>query len=112
MFLGSGPNWSNVITKCSNSDQVIRTSEKRNESNLCCTGLYFFSTSNLFSEAYHGYYSLPHLNAPAEHFIAPIYNFLISRGNTIKVDIINRASVIFFGIPSEYQEFKKMKLRL
>ena len=111
-FLGSGPNWSNVITKDSYSDCVIRTSEKKNESNLCCTGLYFFSTSTLFREAYTAYHRADDLTTENEHFIAPIYNHLISKGKTIKVDIIKRSSVIFFGTPGEYQKFRKITLKL
>ena len=110
-FVGSGKNWSNVITLSQNSKRVVKTSEKKNESNLCCTGIYFFSNIKIFYESYVSYYNKKKsMKLNEEHFIAPIYNDLIAKGNFINVDVINRSSVIFCGIPSEYDEFKKHPL--
>ena len=108
-FIGEGSNWSNVVTESNGSSRVIRTSEKKNESDLCCTGLYYFFSVGCFLNCYREYYSLTEKDQNAEHYIAPIYNSLISSGAVVKVQIIDRSSVIFCGTPSEYSEFKAAK---
>ncbi|WP_340302352.1 capsular biosynthesis protein [Roseobacter sp. HKCCD7870] len=109
-FEGSGSNWSNVVVEAEGSRRVIRTSEKQNESNLCCTGLYYFSTKSEFINCYHSYYFDKISNLTNEHYIAPIYNVLISQGKIIMVDIIAKSSVIFCGTPNEYYEADGMLL--
>jgi NDP-sugar pyrophosphorylase family protein len=109
-FTGSGSNWSNVVTEFDGSSRVIRTSEKLNESNLCCTGLYFFSTVRKFISCYQSHYSTDNSDVNSEHYIAPVYNTLIARGEDIMVDIIPKSSVIFCGTPSEYYELDGMPL--
>ena len=109
-FTGSGSNWSNVVTEFDGSSRVIRTSEKLNESNLCCTGLYFFSTVRKFISCYQSHYSTDNSDVNSEHYIAPIYNTLIAQREDIMVDIIPKSSVIFCGTPSEYHELDGMPL--
>jgi len=109
-FKGSGLNWSNAVTEFDGSSRVIRTSEKQNESNLCCTGLYYFSTVNKFLDSYQSHYSAGNSDDNSEHYIAPIYNKLIAQGDEIMVDVIPKSSVIFCGTPSEYYELDGMPL--
>ena len=109
-FKGSGANWSNVITECDGSSKVIRTSEKLNESNLCCTGLYYFSTVNKFLRCYQSHYSNDNSNSNSEHYIAPIYNTLIAQREDIRVEIIPQSSIFFCGTPSEYYALERIPL--
>jgi len=109
-FRGSGSNWSNVVTEFDGSSRVIRTSEKLNESNLCCTGLYYFSTVRKFLSCYRSHYPSANSNVSGEHYIAPIFNTLIVQKEDIMVDIIAKSSVIFCGTPSEYYELDGVQL--
>lgn len=104
VFIGEGANWSNVIPSKSNSNLVLRTSEKKNESNLCSTGMYYFSSVSIFQEAF-GLAVKNDWASDGELFIAPIYNELITLGYDIRYEVIDRNDVIFCGVPSEYYDF-------
>lgn len=104
VFIGEGANWSNVVPKKSTENKVLRTSEKKNESKLCSTGMYYFSSANIFQKAYN-LAANNDWSIDGELFVAPIYNELIQLGYDIRYEIIDRDDVIFCGIPSEYQEF-------
>lgn len=103
-FIGSGTNWSNVITESAWSSRVIRTSEKLNESNLCCTGLYYFSSTGDYIRYYQSYFYNENSNIDSEHYIAPMYNAMIAQNKVIMVDVIPKSSVVFCGTPNEYYE--------
>lgn len=108
-FIGAGDNWSNVISDSNEPFRVLRTSEKLNESELCCTGAYFFSKAKNFLNDYEEFYlhqpsgSLRELET--ESFVAPMYNNSIEKGRVVKFTIINNSDIVFCGTPSEYQEF-------
>lgn len=108
-FIGAGDNWSNVISHSSEPFKVLRTSEKLNESELCCTGAYFFSKVKNFLNDYEEFYlnqTSGHLKElETESFVAPIYNNPITKGRVVNYTIINNSDVVFCGTPSEYQEF-------
>lgn len=106
VFKGEGDNWSFVELEHENSNAVIRTTEKEPISNLCCTGLYHFKSCKDFIAAYNYYCSRP-VNDwdKGELYVAPLYNYLISKNKNIMCNVINRDDVIFCGIPDEYIEF-------
>jgi NDP-sugar pyrophosphorylase family protein len=105
VFEGEGDNWS--FAKLGDDGEcVTETAEKRAISNLCSTGLYYFSSSDKYIEYFNQYACLsPDLWEKGELYIAPLYNIYISNGARILVNIIERNDVIFFGVPSEYSEF-------
>jgi hypothetical protein len=70
--------------------------------NLCCTGLYYFKRVDTYLKFYSDYIS--EVDIVSELYIAPIYNILIKNGLGIRYQLIKRDQ-IFFGIPSEYEEF-------
>ncbi|WP_028113272.1 glycosyltransferase family 2 protein [Ferrimonas kyonanensis] len=103
VFRGSGSNWSFVMTESLESTRVIKTTEKDPISNLCSTGLYYFSSKDTFLEAYNKMLALPRSEWPnGELYIAPLYNYLIQDGLDIQCEIIERKDVVFCGIPEEY----------
>lgn len=109
-FVGDGPNWSNAIVINAMSNTVIKTTEKQQSSNLCCTGLYYFSSTKLYKEGYERQYlARPQAPENSEHYVSLIYNQLILMGNIIKVFVIDRSDVIFCGIPNEYTDFLNSK---
>ena len=105
VFEGEGDNWSYVRPVSADSNIIDLTTEKNPISNLCCTGLYYFSTVSSYSSSYEHYLSLPEtMWEKGELYVAPLYNFLISKGLTIRYNLIDKDEVIFCGTPKEYQE--------
>lgn len=104
VFKGDGDNWSFIKPKSIESDKVIKTAEKTPISNLCSTGLYFFGKSVNFFDAYEAMVSKPESEwEKGELYVAPLYNYLISRGKDIRYHLIDEKEVIFCGTPSEYE---------
>ncbi|MGK0254956.1 MAG: dTDP-glucose pyrophosphorylase [Mariniflexile sp.] len=109
VFKGTGNNWSFAVAESATSNKVIKTSEKNRISDLCSTGLYFFSNTKKFMDSFDHYLSLPQSEwEQGELYIAPLYNYLIEKGEVIYYNLIEKNKVIFCGTPSEYYEFLKM----
>lgn len=109
VFKGSGSNWSYVRSE-NHSNQVIETAEKREISNLCCTGLYHFSQSSLFQAAFEEYSQLSQeLWDAKELYVAPLYNNIIKSGGNVKYHLIHSEDIVFCGTPEEYEFLKKIK---
>ncbi|MBD2795648.1 glycosyltransferase family 2 protein [Xenorhabdus sp. 18] len=105
VFIGSGDNWS-YVKPYNKSDFVELTTEKVPISNLCSTGLYYFSKATDYIDAFEFMASLdPQEWINNELYIAPMYNHLIKNGKRIKFNIIERKNVIFCGTPDEYHDF-------
>tara|TARA_B100001057_G_scaffold470715_1_gene532312 strand:- start:56 stop:775 length:720 start_codon:yes stop_codon:yes gene_type:complete len=105
VFIGQGSNWS--FLKHNKSGNVIETSEKNRISRLCCTGLYYFSKSSDFIDAFENL-KKNNLKVLNEYYIAPMYNYLIQKNKIIKYKKINNDSVFFSGTPNEYENLKKI----
>ena len=103
VFEGSGANWSYAKTESDDSTRVIETAEKQEISTHCSTGIYYFKKAGEFVAAYNENLVHPIKGVP-ELYVAPLYNFLIRDGKNIHIDIIPRTSVIFCGVPQEYEE--------
>jgi dTDP-glucose pyrophosphorylase len=104
VFEGSGSNWSFVAALSPDQDKVIKTTEKNPISNLCSTGLYFFRKASYFNDAYKNMINTPKAEwEKGELYIAPLYNYLISRGDNIRYHLIDYNEVVFCGTPSEYE---------
>ncbi|EGR7943724.1 glycosyltransferase family 2 protein [Vibrio vulnificus] len=111
VFRGEGDNWSFAKPLSSNSTLVVETAEKKQISNLCSTGLYHFSSVDLYLMAYDDYFQKPKAEwSKGEIYIAPLYNYLISKGKKIHYHLIDRDEVVFCGTPEEYHNFKQNKL--
>ncbi|WP_422450373.1 MULTISPECIES: glycosyltransferase family 2 protein [unclassified Endozoicomonas] len=111
VFEGSGDNWSFIKLDKNDHSRVALTTEKNPVSNLCCTGLYYFSDMQVFKNSFIEYASRPQSEwEKAELYVAPLYNLLISRGDSIGYDLIDDNQVIFCGVPQEYLDFKDTKI--
>lgn len=108
VFQGSGDNWSFVKPKQAGSTQATQTAEKNPISDLCCTGLYHFSSMVDYFTTYEYYIQQPQeLWEKGELYVAPLYNYLIEQGKDIHYHLIARSEVIFCGVPDEYAAFLK-----
>ena len=87
------------------SHKVIETAEKKQISNYCSTGLYYFKDSKKFIDSYETY--IKSCNGKIEHYIAPLYNIMISNGDEIHIDIISKNSIKFCGTPKECEDYMK-----
>jgi hypothetical protein len=105
VFEGNGDNWSYAKTENENSTKVIQTAEKEEISHYCSTGVYYFKEKESFLEAFDttdGDISKIKLK---ELYVAPLYNYLIDKGQNIHIEIIKREEVIFCGTPVEYFDY-------
>ncbi len=105
VFNGEGSNWS-FIEPGSEND-VLMTTEKERISDLCSNGLYFFSRAGDFREAFQNYVSSGQ-NILGEIYIAPLYNYLVKHGRSIKFQLIDPNLIDHCGTPADYE---KLKLR-
>ncbi|MFQ1933226.1 hypothetical protein ACK350_07115 [Aeromonas veronii] len=105
-FIGEGKNWSNVLPD--EFGRVVKTAEKQEISNYCCTGLYSFSYFSDLKNAYNAAKNDRALVHNNEYYIAPLYNYLIKQGYLVNFTIIERRDVIFCGTPDEYSELLKI----
>lgn len=111
VFKGQGSNWSFARLAEGSLDIVIETAEKRPISNLCSTGLYYFSDVSDFIYAFEEYLSQPQSTwEKGELYIAPLYNNLIKAGRHIVSNTISRDEVVFCGVPEEYEDFLREEL--
>lgn len=102
-FIGSGKNWSNIEPQQPGSDRVIRTAEKQEISEYCCTGLYHWGSADLYRRYYDEYARLDKSQLDAgEQYVAPMYNLAIRDGRDIRFSVIEPEEVIFCGTPDEY----------
>lgn len=111
-FEGSGANWSYAKTKDGSSlSNVIETAEKKEISNFCSTGIYYFKQSSDFMDAYGSNQGGINQDGVKELYVAPLYNKLIQEGKTIKVNVIGRNEVVFCGVPQEYEDYLKDNIK-
>jgi dTDP-glucose pyrophosphorylase len=113
VFSGEGNNWSFAELDNDESNRVIRTTEKDPISQWCSTGLYYFSSKSCFLNLFKRY-SLKEASScgGGEYYIAPMYNLLISSGDSVKVNKIGAKEVLFSGVPEEYEALKTQSIEL
>jgi hypothetical protein len=67
--------------------------------------MYYFSSINLYNSAFLNF-SDKHSDLK-EKYIAPIYNYLISKNYKIHYNLIQNDEVVFCGTPEEYKKLIK-----
>lgn len=100
LFIAEGDHWS--FAKLDKDNKVTRTAEKKRISEYASNGLYYFSTTSLFNEAYKDSVENNKLEA-GELYVAPLYNYLIQEGYKIKGQIVNKETTQVAGTPEEYR---------
>ena len=105
-FIGSGPNWSNILPQEKDCSKVKLTAEKQEISKYCCTGLYYWKSSKVFCDIYEKTLNEGAGNLQGgEFYIAPMYNLLIEGGGDVRYNVISNDDIIFCGTPCEYEKF-------
>lgn len=102
-FQAEGEHWSFV--KLDELGRVIEIKEKKRISNYCTLGAYYFKTCKLYKELYDDYYSKVQNLVNGEKYIAPLYDYLLSKGGKIYISDIAPNKVHVLGTPEELQDF-------
>lgn len=103
VFEGEGDHWSFALSQQDNSTKVRETAEKVRISNLCSTGLYYFSKQSHFVESFE---NLKNGSSGKELYVAPMYNHMISKNLDIRYHLIGKKDVLFSGVPEEFEALK------
>jgi hypothetical protein len=105
VFHGDGDNWSFVKPAAPFSSRVAFTTEKERISDLCSSGLYYFSRAGDFAKVCRE--ALANIESFKarwrELYVAPLYNELITAGKTITYHVVPAEDIGFSGTPAEYQ---------
>ena len=102
-FQAEGDHWSFV--RLDASGKVVEIKEKKRISNYCTLGAYYFKTCALYSQLYDEYYSQTSELVNGEKYVAPLYDYLLSKGGEIFISDINPDKVHVLGTPEELKTF-------
>ena len=96
----SGDHWSFI--EPGEGSLVKSITEKIRISKLCSTGLYYFRESRLFIEAFRESFS--ETWTYGERYVAPLYNYIIKSGGSVRYYTVDATEVLSSGTPKEYLE--------
>lgn len=102
-FQTEGDHWSFV--RLDDSGKVVEIKEKKRISNYCTLGAYYFKTCKLYKDLYDEYYSKTQELVNGEKYVAPLYDYLLSKGGEIYISDIAPEKVHVLGTPEELQAF-------
>lgn len=104
-FHAEGDHWS--FAKLDESGKVVEVREKTRISDNCTLGAYYFKTCGLYEQLYEEYYSSDEKLEKGEKYVAPLYNYLISKGGDVRISIVDYDKVHVLGTPEELDYFKE-----
>lgn len=102
-FQAEGNHWSFV--RLDDSGRVVEIKEKQRISNYCTLGAYYFKTCQLYKDLYDDYYRCTRELVNGEKYVAPLYDFLLSKGGEVYISDIDPGKVHVLGTPEELQAF-------
>jgi dTDP-glucose pyrophosphorylase len=102
-FHAPGDHWSFV--KLNEEGKAEEVREKVRISDNCTLGAYYFKSCKLYEDLYQEYYSSNENLEKGEKYVAPLYNYLISKGGEVRISIVNYEKVHVLGTPEELTVF-------
>lgn len=102
-FKAEGDHWSFV--RLDESGKVVEIKEKKRISDHCTLGAYYFKSCRLYKELYDEYYSSNVELVNGEKYVAPLYDYLLTKGGEIYISDISPEKVHVLGTPEELQVF-------
>lgn len=102
-FQAEGDHWSFV--RLDDFGKVVEIKEKKRISNYCTLGAYYFRTCALYKKLYNEYYSNTQELVNGEKYVAPLYDYMLSKGGEIYISDISPEKVHVLGTPEELQAF-------
>ena len=103
-FHADGDHWSFV--KLGADGKAVEVREKSRISDNCTLGAYYFKTCGLYENLYKEYYSSDEKLEKGEKYVAPLYNYLISKGKDVYISIVDYDKVHVLGTPEELEVFR------
>lgn len=104
-FHAPGDHWSFV--KLDENGKAAEVREKSRISDNCTLGAYYFKSCGLFEQLYREYYSGEEKLEKGEKYVAPLYNYMISKGQDVRISIVDFEKVHVLGTPEELEVFRK-----
>jgi hypothetical protein len=104
-FPAAGDHWS--FARTDDTGRVVEVREKVRISPHATVGLYWFSSFNLYAEAYGAYYSGERTAEAGERYVAPLYNYLLEKEAPVFIHEVPLAAVIPLGVPAEVERFRE-----
>lgn len=102
-FQAEGDHWSFV--RLDDNGRVVEIKEKKRISNYCTLGAYYFRTCGLYKTLYEEYYGGTRDLVNGEKYVAPLYDYLLSKNGEIYISDISPEKVHVLGTPEELQVF-------
>lgn len=102
-FHADGDHWS--FAKLDENGKVTEVREKVRISDNCTLGAYYFSSAKLYKQLYDEYYADDSNMEKNEKYIAPLYNYMISKNQEVTISIVDAKKVHVLGTPEELQIF-------
>lgn len=102
-FKAEGDHWSFV--RLDEQERVAEIKEKQRISDHCTLGAYYFKTCGLYKKLYDEYYSEEKNLVKGEKYVAPLYDYLLSKGGEIYISDIAPERVHVLGTPEELEYF-------
>lgn len=102
-FKAEGDHWSFV--RLDEQERVVEIKEKQRISDHCTLGAYYFKTCDLYKKLYDEYYSEEKNLVKGEKYVAPLYDYLLSKGGEIYISDIAPERVHVLGTPEELEYF-------
>lgn len=102
-FQAEGDHWSFV--RLDEEGKVVEIKEKERISNYCTLGAYYFKTCGLYKELYDEYYNGTRELVKKEKYVAPLYDYLLSKNGEIHISDIDPKKVHVLGTPEELEVF-------
>ena len=84
---------------------MVEVREKVRISDNCTLGAYYFKTCRLYEQLYNEYYTSEEKLEKGEKYVAPLYNYLISKGGDVRISIVDYDKVHVLGTPEELNYF-------
>ena len=104
-FNAPGDHWSFVAVNPGGDATLVR--EKERISDNCTLGAYYFSSCSLYERMYGEYYADASNMEKGEKYVAPLYNYMISKGMKVRICLVDSASVHVLGTPEELEQFAR-----
>lgn len=102
-FQAAGDHWSFV--RLDETGKVVEIKEKQRISDYCTLGAYYFKTCQLYKDLYEEFYSKTQELVNGEKYVAPLYDFLLTKDGEIYISDIDPEKVHVLGTPEELQAF-------
>ncbi|GAA0740385.1 glycosyltransferase family 2 protein [Gaetbulibacter jejuensis] len=107
VFRAEGDKWSFV--EADKNGYVKQVTEKIRISDMATIGFYYFSSWRIFTTFYERY-NQSIIEKYNEVYIAPMYQYLIDEGLTVKTYVIESNRVIVLGTPEDIDRYKNIHI--